>query len=104
MTPNHITANFFITFTAFSSIVFLYLSKYPYKLSTYWQMAYITLCVVFSTIIEGVFKFGKLISYHHGWNLGWSIAVWIFMFINMSIFLPMIFHWKSNLVKRKIIQ
>ncbi|MFL6562333.1 MAG: CBO0543 family protein, partial [Bacillus sp. (in: firmicutes)] len=77
--PNHTIADFIIAFTTFSQIVLIYLSRYPYHSKWYRQIVYLALWVIFEVIIEGIFLFSNLISYHHGWNFGWSSVVWVFM-------------------------
>jgi hypothetical protein len=80
--PNNTLINFFISFTSFPLI---YLSQYPFKSRPSWQLAYIAFWVVLSVLFEGVFLLTKLITYHNGWNFGWSILVWLNMFISLRL-------------------
>jgi hypothetical protein len=83
--PNNTITDFFITFTFFSQVVLIYLSRYPYKSEWYRQLVYVALWVIFFSLYELIFKFAKLISYNHGWNFRWSILVWLFMFIGLRL-------------------
>ncbi|MFP5112970.1 CBO0543 family protein [Bacillaceae bacterium C204] len=83
--PNHTIADFMITFTGFPQIILIYLSRYPYHSKWYRQVVYIAIWVILEVIIESVFMFTNLISYHHGWNFGWSCLVWVFMFIGLRL-------------------
>ncbi|WP_446715567.1 CBO0543 family protein [Bacillus sp. OTU530] len=83
--PNHTITDFFMTFTAFPSVILLYLSRYPYTSRWSWQVSYVTLWVIFFTTVESVFKFAKLISYHNSWNFWWSVTVWAFMFVVLRL-------------------
>jgi hypothetical protein len=83
--PNHTITDFFITFTSFTQMVLIYLSRYPYKSRWYWQLVYVVLWVIFFSLIEIIFKFAKLITYDHGWNIGWSILIWLFIFSGLRL-------------------
>jgi hypothetical protein len=83
--PNHTITDFILTFTCFPQMVLIYLSRYPYKSAWYKQLVYVVLWVIFYILNEIIFMFAKLISYHHGWNIRWSILVWIFMFIGLRL-------------------
>jgi hypothetical protein len=77
--------DYMLTFTCFAPMVLIYLSRYPYKSNWYMQIIYITFWGIFQWILESIFMFAKLISYHNGWNIGWSFLVWIFMFIGLRL-------------------
>ena len=63
----------------------VFLSKYPYKLSIYIKGIYVSFFVVVFIVLEYVaVKLGS-ISYHNGWNLGWSLFFVIVMFIVIRI-------------------
>lgn len=85
LVPNHTITDFFITFLGLSPVVFIFLSKYPYKSRFIWQIFYGICWVLLSTGIESLFKAADLITYHHGWSFWWSIIVWIFMFFGLRI-------------------
>lgn len=83
--PNHTIADFMIAFTNIPLIVLLFLSHYPYGTSILKQGVYITLWSVLFTIIETIFLFTNLLSYHNGWTSWWSFIVWIFTFISLIL-------------------
>jgi len=85
--PNHKIADFLLTLTTYISVVFLYLSHYPYKSSKKRQVFYLFGCLLFLSIIEGVFRLGRLMEYYHGWNYPWSIVVWLFTLIGVRVHL-----------------
>ncbi|WP_376769373.1 CBO0543 family protein [Paenibacillus germinis] len=66
-------------------IVLLYLSRYPYNTRLLKQFVYIFVWVGSFVLIESIFLYVKLLSYHNGWNFGWSILVWIFMFLGLRL-------------------
>lgn len=83
--PNHTIADFMIAFTCFSPMVLIYLSRYPYRKEWYRQFVYIFLWFILYNIVEAIFFFAHLITYHHGWNFWWSSIVWVFMFIGLRL-------------------
>ncbi|MGG1675397.1 CBO0543 family protein [Neobacillus sp. NRS-1170] len=85
LVPNHTITDFLITFFVLSPMVFIFLSKYPFNSSMIWQIVYGAVWVIFSTFMESFFKAAELITYHHGWNLLWSILVWMFMYFGLRV-------------------
>ncbi|PLS04263.1 CBO0543 family protein [Neobacillus cucumis] len=85
MVPNHTIADFIIAFITFPNLTLLYLSMFPYKLHWFKQFVYIAVWVIIEVMLESLFMFAKLISYHHGWGFGWSCIVWIFLFIGLRL-------------------
>jgi hypothetical protein len=83
--PNHTVADFLISMTVFTQIAFIYLSNYPFYYQWYKQVIYIAFWVIFEVVSESIFMHAKLITYDHGWNFGWSILVWVFMFIGLRL-------------------
>ena len=83
--PNHTIADFFMVFLSFSQMVLIYLSNYPYKSKWYRQFIYVGLWALLYILIEIIFMYAKLISYQNGWNIWWSMLVWIFMFIGLRL-------------------
>ncbi|MDQ6595835.1 hypothetical protein E2K98_18070 [Bacillus salipaludis] len=63
----------------------IYLSKYPFRKGLSSQVLYISLFVVLFVILEFLsIKWGA-ITYHHNWNLLWSLLFVIVMFIMLRI-------------------
>ncbi len=85
MIPNHTISDYLITFFGLSPLVFIFLSNYPFKSSMIWQIVYGACWVIFSAAMESFFYTAGLITYHHGWNLLWSILVWVFMFFGIRV-------------------
>lgn len=85
LTPNHKITEYFLAFTSFPSIVFLYLSRYPNDSSWMKRIMYVVGWIMITSLFESIFKFGRMISYHNGWNFYWSIVVWIFMFVSIRL-------------------
>ncbi|MBI0577931.1 hypothetical protein IEC97_11235 [Neobacillus cucumis] len=83
--PNHTLIDLAIAFTNLIPIALLYLSRYPDKASLIRRLAYITFWVVVCTLIETMFLFLKEITYHYGWNFGWSVVTWILIFIGLRL-------------------
>ncbi|MEH7439941.1 CBO0543 family protein [Neobacillus drentensis] len=63
----------------------IYLSKYPYGKGIISQALYIALFVAIYTILEYFSVKGDAITYHHNWNLLWSLLFVIVMFIIIRI-------------------
>ena len=88
--PNHTLNNLLVSFISYPSVVFIYLGRYP----TGWvkQVAWIIFWVTLFSIVELVNYIMGLMSYHNGWNFGWSV---IFYFVQM----PFIrLHYKKPLL------
>ncbi|WP_430132028.1 CBO0543 family protein [Neobacillus pocheonensis] len=85
LVPNHTITDYLLTFFGLSPIVFIYLSKFPLKARLILQIVYGACWVLYSIAIESFFKAADLITYHNGWNLGWSVMVWIFMFFCLRV-------------------
>jgi hypothetical protein len=59
----------------------VFLSKYPFTSSIYKESIYVSFFVIVFIVLEYVSVKLGAISYHHGWNLGWSLVFVIVMFI-----------------------
>lgn len=78
--PNHTLGDIFMKFTNFPFMILLYLSRYPYKSRFFRQFVYIAIWVAVFSLVEFVFLFTKLMTYHNNWNFGWSVLLWCAMF------------------------
>jgi len=83
--PNHTICDFLFTFTFFAPIAFIYLSRYPYRSKWYKQALYTAVWVVIECTVEGIVFLARLITYHNGWNFGWSCVVWLFLFTGLYL-------------------
>ncbi|MEH7014505.1 CBO0543 family protein [Neobacillus niacini] len=63
----------------------VFLSKYPYKLSIYKKGTYISFFIFVFIVLEYVSVRLGAISYQNGWNLGWSFLFVIVMFIVIRV-------------------
>lgn len=79
--PNNKIVVLWLTFMIFPLIYSLYLSRYPHQSKWIKQVGYILLWVVMFSLLEGLFKFMKLITYHNGWHFWWSVVVWLIFFV-----------------------
>ncbi|MEH7502794.1 CBO0543 family protein [Neobacillus drentensis] len=70
----------------------VYLSKYPFRKGVRFQALYIAFFTVIYIILEYVSVKGGSITYHHHWNLLWSLLFVIVMFTIMRI------HFKKPLL------
>ncbi|NRD77137.1 hypothetical protein HPT25_06460 [Bacillus sp. BRMEA1] len=63
----------------------VFLSHYPFRSSTSRKILYVTFFILLFGILEYVsVKLGS-ITYHHGWNIGWSFLFDIIMFMMIRI-------------------
>ncbi|WP_407921239.1 CBO0543 family protein [Bacillus salipaludis] len=85
LVPNHTIADFFIAYTNIPLIILTFLSHYPNKTQFVIQFSYIFVWSIVFTVIETIFLLMKLMSYHNGWNFWWSLIVWFFIFIGITI-------------------
>jgi hypothetical protein len=63
----------------------VFLSKYPYQSSIYKKGIYVSFFVIVFIVLEYISVKLGAISYHFGWNLGWSLLFVIVMFIVIRI-------------------
>lgn len=59
----------------------VFLSKYPYKSGTYKKGMYVSFFILLFIVLEYVSVRLGAISYHNGWNLGWSLLFVVVMFM-----------------------
>lgn len=81
VTPNHTVADFFIALTNFPPMILVFLSHYPVKPPLLHQFAYVSAWALGNFVIETIFLYTGLMSYHNGWNLWWSVLFWFLMFV-----------------------
>ncbi len=63
----------------------VYLSKYPTKSSVFKRGMYVLFFIVVFIFLEYISVKLGAITYHNGWNLGWSLLFVIIMFIVIRI-------------------
>ena len=74
---NHIAITIAVSFVVFTSTALIFLANYPNNHHQYW---YILLWICLYVFIEIITMKTGLITHHHGWTLGWSIAVNVLTF------------------------
>jgi UDP-N-acetylmuramyl pentapeptide phosphotransferase/UDP-N-acetylglucosamine-1-phosphate transferase len=82
---SHKLTDIFLTLITFPSMVFIYFSFFPFKSSFFKQSLFILGSIFVLSFIEGIFHLLNMIDYSNGWNFGWSIIVWCFLFISLRI-------------------
>ncbi|WP_176560063.1 CBO0543 family protein [Brevibacillus dissolubilis] len=83
--PNHTLADFFICFVNFPPMMILYLSRFPFSSGFLKQSGYILLWTTIFSLVELMFHYMGLTSYHNGWTYWWSVIVWVFLFIGTRL-------------------
>jgi hypothetical protein len=88
--PNHTITNLTVMFIAYTSVVLIFLGKYPSGRVK--QILWNSFWIIFWTVAEWVStKFGEF-TYHNGWNLLSSF------FFNIALFLMIRLHFKKPLL------
>lgn len=83
---NHTFTDFYLAFIQFPLIVVLFLSRYPYNSRLSKKILYFIFWIGLLSFFEGTFLYStNLLTYHNGWNFGWSIVVWIATFIEIRL-------------------
>jgi cobalamin synthase len=75
---NRTLSDLLITVVVFPSTVLLFLPYFPNKITS--QITYITKWVAVYSAVEWVYYSKGFLSYHNGWNIGWSILLNFIMF------------------------
>ncbi len=81
--PNHVLINLMIMFVVYPATTFIYL-KYSIKGWNHFLFQWI-LWVFLYSIIEFINSRIGLISYHHNWNIWWSVLANIILFLSLRI-------------------
>lgn len=68
-------SDFILGFLIFPSIIIVYLSNYPKR--KYFQMVYILAFTMSLSLIEYIVYLKKGILYYNGWNIGWSVLIYL---------------------------
>ncbi|MCM3729793.1 hypothetical protein M3226_30135 [Neobacillus cucumis] len=96
--PNHTLNNLLVSFISYPAVVFIYLGRYP----TGWvkQVAWIIFWVTLFSIVELVNYKMDLMSYHNGWNFGWSVLFYLVQlpFIQLHYKKPLLAYGLSVLI------
>jgi hypothetical protein len=80
------------TFTSFPILTLIYLSQYPEEQNITKKTIYIVIWTMLFGVIEFISKMLGMISYHHGWNMWWSLLFDLGMFSILAI------HYKRPLI------
>ena len=78
--PNRLIHEFRLDFLALPGIILLYLTLYPYTSGMLRKLTYILIWTVILSIFEGFYVLLKILTYHNGWNIGWSVVTWFIKF------------------------
>jgi hypothetical protein len=74
-----------LTFIGMPASTWVYLSRYPFRKGISTQVLYIAFFTIVFILLEFVaVKYGS-ITYHHNWNLWWSLVFVVIMFIVLRI-------------------
>ncbi|UCZ54927.1 hypothetical protein LGQ02_09350 [Bacillus shivajii] len=67
------------------TITLLYLTNYPYKSKLLRQLTYTGIWAAVWSMVEVGYVLLGIITFHNGWNIWWSVLVWLIMFLVMTI-------------------
>ncbi|WP_243357411.1 CBO0543 family protein [Bacillus litorisediminis] len=90
--PTRMSIEFLKSFTSFPILTFLFLSHYPEDQNRIKKVLYIVMWAFLFVLIEKISKWLGMISYHHGWNIWWSLFFDIVMFSILAI------HYKRPII------
>ncbi|MBL0386082.1 hypothetical protein JJB07_05390 [Tumebacillus sp. ITR2] len=98
ISPSHVQADFSIVFTHLLPMGMLIPARYPYK-SGWWKQGWFLLFfLAVNSGLEAIFHAAHLISYYHGWNYAWSVALWGMMILAIRIhYTHPIWAWVFNI-------
>lgn len=80
---NDTIADYFISFIIAPCVIILFLSNYPKRIIK--QVFYIGVYVFIYSAIDYIAYFYKTIAYHNGWNIKWTIMLYISAFILLRL-------------------
>jgi hypothetical protein len=83
--PTRMSIDLLKTFTSFPILTVIYLSLFPEERNLVNYMKHILTWTVIFAVIEYVSKLLGMISYHHGWNMWWSLLFDFTMFTLIAI-------------------
>jgi hypothetical protein len=83
--PTRMSIDLLKTFTSFPILAFIYLSLFPEERNFKKYVIHILTWTLLFFAIEFVSKFLGMISYHHGWNMWWSVVFDFTMFTLLAI-------------------
>ena len=83
--PSTMSITILKSFTSFPILTFLFLSHFPDHRNTTRKLLYIVFWSILFVLIEIISKWLGMISYHHGWNMWWSLFFDFVMFSILAI-------------------
>lgn len=83
--PTRLSINLIKIFISFPSLTVLFLSYYPDGKSLPKKGLYVVFWALLFGAVEFISKKLGMISYHHGWNIWWSLLFDLMMFIILAI-------------------
>ncbi|HZH61981.1 MAG TPA: CBO0543 family protein [Metabacillus sp.] len=90
--PTRMSIDLIKTFTSFPILAFIFLSLFPEERKFSKIMKHILTWTFLFGAIEYVSKFLGMISYHHGWNMCWSLV------FDFSMFTLLAIHYKHPII------
>ncbi|MET3699667.1 hypothetical protein SAMN05877753_112140 [Bacillus oleivorans] len=80
------------SFTSFPILTLLFLSYYPEDRNGKKKLLYIIIWALLFVLIEYISESLGMISYHHGWNMWWSL------FFDFAMFFILAIHYKHPII------
>lgn len=90
--PTRMSIDLLKTFTSFPILTFIYLSHFPEERNFKKYVKHILTWTLLFCGIEYISNFLGMISYHHGWNMWWSLVFDFLMFTLLAI------HYKRPII------
>jgi hypothetical protein len=89
--PTRMSINLLKTFTTFPILILIFLSHFP-DVKILKKLLYILAWTLLFGSIEYIAKLFGMISYHHGWNMWWSLLFDFVMFTVLAV------HYKRPII------
>ncbi|WP_408010224.1 CBO0543 family protein [Pseudalkalibacillus sp. A8] len=90
--PTRMSINVLKVFTSFPILTLIFLSHYPEDRNVKKKVSYIIFWSILFGVIEYVSKLFGMISYHHTWNMWWSL------FFDSVMFSILAVHYKRPII------
>lgn len=90
--PTRMAIDLLKTFSSFPILAFIYLSLLPEEGTVFKYVRHIIIWTVLFFIIEIISKYLGMITYHHGWNMWWSLG------FDCSMFTLLTIHYKRPVI------
>lgn len=90
--PTRMSIDLLKGFTSFPILTLIYLSHYPEEQNVIKKVLHIITWTFLFGFIEYISKMFGMISYHHGWNMWWSL------FFDFAMFSILAVHYKRPII------